>query len=265
MHSVKTLKELDIRPPTKLKQEMKLLGALRWIALIFLPPILLSACSILQKEIRRGNGEIAERTRTVGSFARLKSEGPIDIILSPDNGPLKLEGDSNLLPYIETQVKGQELNIELKERVRTASPLKITVPARDLGRIEHKGTGDLRSKGKLQWGQAAISMEGAGDLEIHVSAKQLHYESEGGGSAHFEGTAERFKVENEGAGDVEALDFMASRVECYKEGSGDVKVDAVLKLIVESEGSGDLIYKKDPPNIDVRTEGSGDVHQAGQK
>lgn len=232
------------------------------IAIFFLKFSLISGCSVLQKEVVQGNGQVVEKTRSVGSFQRLKSEGPIDILLSIEEGPLKVKGDSNLLPYIRTEVKGKELEIGLKGPVRTESPLLVVVPANNLDHIEKEGAGDVRSDGRLQWGQAKVKMEGSGDLHLHVTAKELRFVSKGAGSAHLEGNAERFRVENDGAGDVNALDLMATRVECYSEGAGDVKVDATVKLIVESDGSGDLIYKKAPPNIDVRTDGSGDVREA---
>ncbi len=217
---------------------------------------------MLQKEVVQGNGRVVEETRSVGGFQHLKSEGPIDIILTPEEGPLRVRSDSNLLPYITTEVEGKELTIELEERVQTNSELSVTVPAQDLERLEHSGSGNVSSEGKFRWGQLKVVKEGSGDISLHMSAKEFHFVSKGTGNSHFRGNAERFKVENEGSGDVDALDLMATRVECHAEGSGDVKVDATVKLIVESEGSGDLIYKRAPPNINIQTEGEGSVKES---
>ena len=60
-----------------------------------------------------------------------------------------------------------------------------------------------------------------------------------------------------------AAELQARDVDCISNGSGDVHLDAMVELKIEAFGSGDVLYERAPPNIQVERSGSGDVGTIG--
>ncbi len=87
--------------------------------------------------------------------------------------------------------------------------------------MEIAGSGDVRAKGKT--GTVAIRVSGSGDVHL---------------------------------GDLEARD---GNVEVS--GSGDVEVWASDSLLISVAGSGDVIYRGDPPKVTKSVAGSGSIRK----
>ncbi|MFB6258414.1 MAG: head GIN domain-containing protein [Flavobacteriales bacterium] len=232
---------------------------------LLIATLLLGGCSLIEgegfytREKVEGNGNIVTEKRSLPSFHTLRNEAPVDIRLVKNKAEVHVRSDSNLLSLIGTEVRNGVLKVHLEEPVKNTEVRKVLVPSKNLGKIENDGAGDIAGKKRFRWGIMKIQDEGAGDIKLHLSAEELHYKGEGSGDAMFRGNVKQLTIDNDGSGDVLALNLMAEKVYCGSEGSGDVKVDATVDLKVESEGSGDVVYKNPPPNIEVHSEGSGDV------
>ncbi len=112
--------------------------------------------------------------------------------------------------------------------------------------VDMAGSGDI-DLGKITAERMDVAMSGSGDI-ISTS------ESEGG-------LAEYLEVSLAGSGDIDLSNLRASRVEVNIAGSGDVQVWADESLDVDIIGSGDVVYRGDPGDIDTNTMGSGSVER----
>ena len=87
--------------------------------LIILSFILLASIQInaqRKKNFIKGNGNVTEQTREVGSYDGIVVSGSFEVKLYAGNeGSIKVEAESNLLEYIETIVKDGKLHIGFKK------------------------------------------------------------------------------------------------------------------------------------------------------
>jgi hypothetical protein len=210
-----------------------------------------------------GNGVVVEEERSVPEFEDLRNEGDTEVILQPGDGPLRVQADSNLIPLVKTEVRRKTLSVQLEERVLTSKSLKVFVPIGKLFSIRNEGSGTVRSGDRIRWNDLTVENDGSGDIDLHLSAESLTYRGNGSGDARFEGKAEQFSIENHGSGDVMAAELQARKVDCRSNGSGDVHLDAMVELKIETVGSGDVLYDRAPPNIRVESSGPGEVEKIG--
>src|SRR5436309_2094649 len=79
-------------------------------------------------ETIKGNGQIKNETRQVSNYTSLASHGAMDVKISYGNSnTVVVEGDENLLPYIETVVENGKLTIRTKKNVNLKSTSKMVV------------------------------------------------------------------------------------------------------------------------------------------
>src|SRR6476660_1500988 len=78
--------------------------------------------------IIKGNGISKTEKREVGSFSGLSSSGLMDVTIAYGNSTsIILEGDENILPYVETFVKDGKLRIKVKDLTIIRPKLSVTV------------------------------------------------------------------------------------------------------------------------------------------
>src|SRR5512146_347376 len=80
--------------------------------------LVLMACQLANISYINGSGKPASESRPVSSFSRVSLRGTGELILSQGNEEaLTVEADDNILPYIKTEVRGDELILQTKEGV----------------------------------------------------------------------------------------------------------------------------------------------------
>ena len=92
----------------------------------------------------KGNGKMTTETRTTSDYNGIKCAGSFDYILvSGTEGQLTLEGESNLLEHIVTEVKNGTLHVRTKtgKNISTSwnKTIKVTIPVKDVSEVSLSG------------------------------------------------------------------------------------------------------------------------------
>jgi hypothetical protein len=194
-----------------------------------------------------GNGNIKEDSRTPGNFTGVKSYGFFDVYLSVGStNSVKIVGEENLLPLIETYIDGGVLKITTKEgyNINSTRDMKIYVTAPSFSIIQSNGSGNLVSETKITGDQKLeISVNGSGDVKMDVNAPSVEASVMGSGNMNLVGETQSLSTNILGSGDMRAMDLKAENVKAKITGSGSAEVFASQKLDVDIIGSGDVRYK----------------------
>src|SRR5664279_2573915 len=111
----------------------------------------LVSCRFLGKRIH-GNGVIKTEERTVSSFKEVEASGNIQLmVIQGDLKPVKLEGDENILSYIELIQEGDRIRIKTKEGVNLipSGDLRVYVTSPSYKSIEVSGSSDIIGQTKI--------------------------------------------------------------------------------------------------------------------
>jgi len=210
----------------------------------------------------RGNGVTASENRMVDDFTGVKIKGGMDITVT--QGPehsVKIEGDENLLKYIDVVRHGNMVEVSTKEGINIdpRAGLRIYVTAPVFEQLQIAGSGDMKSQNTLTSnGTIEAGITGSGDMDLKVDAPMVITHISGNGDIVMNGTTRHFQTRISGSGDVKCYGLLSETTDVDIAGSGDVQVSASKQLNVDIKGSGDVRYKGSPA-ISQSIKGSGSI------
>jgi len=210
-----------------------------------------------------GNGRVETERRDVGAFSSLSLSGSGDLRVRKGPRKVTVTADSNILPYVITEVSRGRLEIGLKPMTGflRVSKLIVEVSMPDLEGISLSGSGDAEVE-KFEGGSLSASISGSGNLRAELDYREVELTISGSGRAELEGKAGSAKARISGSGDLRARDFAAKDAEIRISGSGNAELRVERRLEVEIGGSGNVRYAGSP-EVSQRVRGSGSVKKIG--
>lgn len=230
--------------------------------LILIATILFSSYSFAQKV--NGNGKVTTITRTTGEYESIKCSGSFDYILvAGTEGKINLEGEENLLEYVITEVRGNDLIVKVEDRVNINTSMnktiKVTIPFTDINSVSLSGSGDLWNEDKITATDFEVSLAGSGDVNIHIEANSVTSNLAGSGDLILRGNTDNLEANVSGSGDLDGSKLESNHTNISLAGSGDADVVSNKSLKARISGSGDIEYKGNPETEDTKVVGSGSI------
>jgi hypothetical protein len=226
----------------------------------------LASCGRFTGKRIRGNGVTKTEERTVSPFKRVEAGGAIKLMVSQgDLKPVKLEGDENILPYIEIVQSGDMIRIRTKSGydLSPSNDLIITVTAPVYSSISVSGASDIKGEGKISNPEKLdMGASGAGNIEMEVDAPALSATISGSGSIKLKGQTKDVDIDLSGAGHAYCYDLLAQNTKVDISGAGSAEVYASVSLDADVSGVGNVRYKGNASNVNQHVSGAGSVGKA---
>jgi hypothetical protein len=230
----------------------------------------------------RGNGKVETETRSFSSFTSVSVSGSGTLRVHEGSQRVEISSDSNILPYITTEVVGGELKIGLKPMtsIYRATKMEYVVTVPSLKGLRLSGSGDAYVdhfsgdsfsariagsggiKADLDFDKIELSASGSGGYDVTVKADSLSLSCTGSGEAYAAGKSGAAKITISGSGDVRARNLETASADVRIAGSGNVEIRASEDLSATLAGSGGVRYWGNP-RVESHVAGSGRVSRAG--
>ena len=210
----------------------------------------------------KGNGNVVTVTRTTSDYKGVSVGGSFDVILlKGKEGKITIEGEENIIPYIETEVSGNILKIKYKKNtnIRTTRRLTVTVPYQDIESVALGGSGKITSDSFIKADNFNVALGGSGDISVKVNADTVKANIGGSGNIKIEGKSNNLKCSIAGSGSIKAYGLETEELKANVAGSGSIKATVSSKISAKLVGSGSIYYKGNPKHIDSKSVGSGDI------
>jgi hypothetical protein len=191
----------------------------------------------------KGSGNVAKETRNAMDFSQVDVDGGIfqvEITAQKDFA-VEVEADDNLLPLIETEVRGNVLKIKSSKRIESRNPIIVRISAPNIE--------DLDASGASKVNLTNLSNE---NLQIHTS---------GASKVKVEGTTANLEIKVSGASKIEAENLQSENVSVKASGASNVSVSVSGDLKVNASGASNVSYSGTPKNLDRKTSGASNVRQ----
>jgi hypothetical protein len=217
-------------------------------------------------DVIKGNGIAKTETREVSGYTSLSSGGPMKVeIVYGTSNTIQLEGDENILPYIETVVENDELVIKVKDRisVKPEVPLRIHVSMTTINRLAHNGSGEISGSGNFTSTQATdIAQSGSGSINLKFNKfAGMSISMSGSGSLKMEGELNNdLDVSQSGSSSVDCEHVTSQNVNAHISGSGNLRVNVSKSLDAQISGSGHIYYTGNA-SVSTHVSGSGRVER----
>lgn len=209
-----------------------------------------------------GDGIAARDQRTVGTVNGLDVNGSIvvDVRVGPATS-LVVEADSNLLPLVRTDVRGDTLHITTDRSYRSRNPVHVIYTVPRLTDLRQNGSGRVTVEG-LDGAPLTLRRNGSGVVAVSGHVASLDVDSNGSGSVD----ASRLqsasaKLAHTGSGRLEVGRVAGDYAIVNLNGSGQLRVGgAVRSLTARANGSGQLdLARLSSDQADLSSSGSGGI------
>ncbi len=187
----------------------------------------------------QGNGETKTESREAQKFSQVTLAGSCEVRIVKSATPsIKVTADSNLLPYIETEIHGGELVVRTKGNLNSKKEMVVEVGVDQLDEVRLSGSGSIDAKGLDESSLKAV-LTGSGNIVLHGKASEADFDIRG-------------------SGEIIGTDFKAKDAEARISGSGAIRVGPSERLKARVTGSGSISYVGSP-QLDKSVTGSGSV------
>jgi hypothetical protein len=216
-----------------------------------------------------GSGNVVSETRQISGFNAIELDYPAQVFISQGGTEsLKIEAEDNLLPGLQTQMRGNTLRIYYKaaegERVNPTKMVKITIVVKDLQDVELNSAGELTIDG-LETGKLEVSLSGAGNLKLNgIAVEDLLVSLSGAGSTTASGTADELRVIISGFGDFNGSDLHSQNADVNISGAGSANLWVDKELDATISGAGSVNYYGEA-KVTRQVSGVGSVKHLGDK
>ena len=199
-------------------------------------------------DAKEGDGVAARDQRAIASLAALDVSGslPVEVRVGPAPS-LVVEADSNLLPLIRTETRGDTLRIYSEKSLRSKTPLRIVYTTPRLSEVRASGATRVEVEGL---NGAPLDVRRSGSSEVRLSGKVASLNARSSGSGLLD--ASRLQLEG-----IDATLSGSSRVRL-----GQVKGDHAR---MELSGSSSLDASGAVRSLSARVSGSANVDLADLK
>ena len=236
----------------------------KYIWLVIALP-LLSSCRHFWGKRVRGNGNIKTEERSVSSFKNVEVSGAINVFVSQgDLKPVKIEGDENLLQYIEVSQEGDKIIVRERHgyNLSPTGDMRIYVTSPVYNNIDVSGACNITGENKITNPEdLSLDVSGAGDIKMEVDAPKIKAEVSGSGSINLKGQTKEAELELTGAGRAHCYDLLSENTRVDISGAGSAEVYASVKLDAEVSGAGTVNYKGNATNVSQHVSGAGSVNK----
>ena len=210
----------------------------------------------------KGNGNVITDSRSTSDYDGVSAGGSFDVILiKGKEGKISIEGEENIIPFIETEVSGNTLKIKYKKNtnIRTTKKMTVTVTFMDIESVALGGSGNISSKDVIKSSNLKVSLGGSGNINLKVATNNLKASIGGSGNINLEGTTNELDSSIAGSGSIKAYELETDALDASVAGSGSIKITVKSKIDAKLVGSGSIYYKGNPKHIDSKSVGSGSI------
>lgn len=256
------------------------------IVLFFLPSMACGSFSINVNSVN-GSGNIVTQEVDVSNFDSVSLEGSGDVYIEQGQiESLTIEADDNILPLLETRVRGGELILSTKpnQNINPSQKIVYRITVKDLAGISLDGSGnfyvdpvksdamdislagsgDIRLK-DLTTGNFSMDLDGSGNIIVNqLAASTIDSSINGSGDVELTGQASSQNISFSGSGNYLAGDLETQSADIDIDGSADITVWVTEDLNAKVDGSGTINYYG-KPTVNQTGNGSGRIVSLGDK
>jgi len=209
-----------------------------------------------------GNGITKKVDFPIDDFEHIMIEGNYKVELSQGTPSAAIEGDENLIEYLDLGVEGDGKTLSIKaKKGYTLTPkngIVLHISFDNLESIQSYGFGNFHSDQPLTFEDLEILMHGAGVTDFPLEANTLELKIDGWCEANLKGKVNLLEANITGVSQLQAEDLVAKKADIKIAGSGTANVHVTDYLDANTSGSSYINYTGNP-KVDMRTSGASRV------
>ena len=192
-----------------------------------------------------------ERSFMVGSFERLRVDGPYEVEVVTGSPRAVASGEAGSLDRVAVRLNGDTMVVSAgplswKDGTSAVPLPKIRVSVSALRSVMLTGGARVRVA-QMRGGRIDLVLTGSGSLDVAaIKADDLNASLTGAGAMTLAGTAARVMLRNSGAGSIDAAGLTAGDARLTSDSSGPVRINVRYTAQAMATGSGGIMITGKP-------------------
>ena len=228
--------------------------------------VIISFCFASCNNIR-GNGDVITIEENMSQFDGLSVHSVFDVTIHhSDTYKVIIEAESNIMPYIITEVKGKTLTLKMKPKVcfNSFKDIRVAVYCKNLEEIQSSGAGNIFAEEIICINKLDISTSGASDIEITKinECKNIKLGISGSGKIKIgNAVCDACDIKLSGAGNCNVNDLITKDLNAVISGAGDISLAGECNSAeVKLSGAGKYsAYDFTTDKYNINISGAGDA------
>lgn len=208
-----------------------------------------------------GNGDMEVNQFTIDGFYEVYAEDAYNLVFIQDSTwEIKVEAESNIMPYVETYTQNNTLIIENKDDIEleTTKPITIEIHHRGLEKIAINGAANM--VGNNVANHMHLSITGEANVMAEINCYELDVTISGVGVLNLSGEANESHITITGTGEIYADSLKMVKSWNTISGIGTEYLNVSNELHVDITGIGHVYYIGNPKVVSTIT-GMGSVER----
>ena len=210
--------------------------------LFFLLPALfaLSSCHFV-----KGSGNIISEKRITGSFTGISAGGNFEVELK--KGPVTeviVESDDNIMPYIETRVSGDILEIGTRNLHSYHDVhMKVYITAPVISDVRVSASAGFIAKDVMKYeGRLTFRASSSGTILAEVDAPEVENMASSASTINIKGRTKTYKADVSSGADIKSSDLMSENTTVTASSGASAHVYASVNLSANASSGANISY-----------------------
>lgn len=211
-----------------------------------------------------GNGTIIKQQRRIANFHKLSVRIGMRVRITPGNvAEAELEGESNVLEHVITQVKNGELTVMLNDNVRfkNTKGVTVTIHVPNLDQVMVSTGCSVQSDVSIKGTNLVATVETGSTLTSPIAVKTLKLTVKDGSKASLQGTATDATIRLSGAGKLDAPKLTLDVADIKLDGASQATIHVTKTLAASADGVSALTYSGNPTVTQQETSGMSKIRK----
>ena len=181
-------------------------------------------------------------TRDLAAFKSINLSGGFDAvkIREGNSESIKIIAEGIDLDKIVTEVKGNGLNVHIKNGWYGNAKIKLEIIYRTIEAVNNSGSSDIVAETPIRGEKFEFNSSGSGDFKGEFDVRKLSIAISGSSDMSLTGKADKQNIAISGSGDVDASKLKGEEASVAISGSGDVRLNVSGRVKTAVSGSGDV-------------------------
>ncbi|MEO9893877.1 head GIN domain-containing protein [Aurantibacter sp.] len=209
----------------------------------------------------KGNGEVVtDKRKVTDDFTEISASEGIEVYVTQANEfKINVEGDSNIIDLIGTDINNGKLRIHAIENIGRATK-KVFVSLPEITALKSSSGAHMDAEGLIKSDELDINSSSGSSIEAEVATNDLDIDASSGANLTITGKTQMLSVDGSSGANINTKDLQSKICDADASSGSNISVNVMESLTADATSGGNIRYDGDP-TVKKNKSVSGSVHQ----
>ena len=209
----------------------------------------------------RGNGEVVDQNRDLDGFTGINTCCSFRVEVAEGDFNVRVEAESNLLEFIETEVRGRTLHIKYTDgaNFKSTEPINVYVSLPELTGIDASSSSRVKGTTPFSGEDLELDVSSSANIIVEFTGDRVDLDASSSGRIEVRGSARRVTADASSASSIDAEELEAEDGVADVSSAANISLHTSKSLRADASSAGSVSYRGNPSELITDTSSAGKV------